>query len=147
MTEKAKRMQKYLARYGECKRELEIWEGDLEEIERIIREDVGFLWGWLDFNPMAEGKIREVEGKWRAEQERICQKIREAETLMQTIRETVEAMPEGAARDIIKARYIDGLKWDRIIEAVSYCPEQCYKIHRTALQQLAEALSQGGSDH
>ena len=43
---------------------------------------------------------------------------------------------DGTERLLMRARYLDGMTWERVAEYISYSRPQTYVIHRRALRQL-----------
>lgn len=137
-TDHADKVEAYLSQYGDCKLRLDRLQLEYDDIGRIIREHLEPLYAWVRFKPDAEANVKSMMRKCRADQENVLRQIRKTEELMTEIRNTVEAMPEGTERDIIKARYIDGLKWEQISEQVVYAVSAVCKKHQDALQSIVK---------
>ena len=48
----------------------------------------------------------------------------------------IEALDEPARREVLRLRYLDGLKWAEIAGRLGYSTIRCYQIHREAINIL-----------
>lgn len=64
----------------------------------------------------------------------ICQHKRCVEELIATL--------DGEELDVMKWRYINGLTWDKVAEAMSYSYTNVHRIHNKALKRLANNIKE-----
>lgn len=48
-------------------------------------------------------------------------------------------------REVIRARYVDGMNWNQVAEHIGYSVDHCYTLHRDALRYLVKTRQQGQS--
>lgn len=135
MTEHAEAVRNYLKQYEECKFRLQRLRADVENTEHTIREHLEPLLSFAGTG-QAAADTRRLIARCRTDQRRVTQDIRKTESTMTEIVQTVDSCLEGAARDIIRLRYIDGMTWRHIAPKVNYCEDQCFRICKAALQAI-----------
>lgn len=57
--------------------------------------------------------------------------------LRRTIELYIETVPDERQRDLLRYRYIDGLTWERVADAMHYSTMQISRLHAKALAALA----------
>ena len=49
---------------------------------------------------------------------------------------TIDMLPQGAERELLRYRYLCGLTWEKIAERMNYEVRQIYRLHGRALQHI-----------
>jgi len=57
-------------------------------------------------------------------------------THVQCVEQAIGELGSPDQRDILRLRYVDGLKWDDVAERAHYSRAQCYNIHNAAVKAL-----------
>lgn len=50
----------------------------------------------------------------------------------------VELWPDDTERELLRLRYLEGMKWEQISDELHYSVGSCHRIHRAALARLSE---------
>lgn len=78
--------------------------------------------------------LRKLYGKkWDA----LCEQMRRIEA-------AVDMLEDPMDRALVRYKYIDGLTWDEVCEAIHYELRQVHRIHRRALERLSQAAGDSG---
>ena len=124
-----------LKSYGEIKAEIKQIKEALEELEaRIYSPGVGrydgMPHGGGTGDPMTDGAAKhiELEAKYRA-------KIAELEAAQLEIETVIEGLT-GTERLLMRARYIEGLKWEAVCVKIGYCWQDTHRKHRAILEKI-----------
>ena len=73
-------------------------------------------------------------------------KIEENEARRQRILKDIAVLPS-VERDVIRMRYQKGWSWQRIVEEMHYSETNVFRIHKRALERLAEEITDPDPDH
>lgn len=65
-----------------------------------------------------------------------ARKIRKARAELQTIEKAIDAVPDDLARRLLQLRYLEGLTWEEVADAISYSPRHIYAIRDKALAMI-----------
>lgn len=65
-------------------------------------------------------------------------KLRELNETLLDIETAIESLTDPTERNLMRLRYIDGLKWEEITLAIGYSWQQTHRIHARALRNLEE---------
>ena len=65
--------------------------------------------------------------------EQVCRLV----CLRRTIERYIETVPDERQRDLLRYRYIDGLTWERVADAMHYSTMQINRLHAKALTAMA----------
>lgn len=124
----------YLSQYLKAKRYAE------KCFEKLDELDIGPRSPKMDGMPRASGisdladtvaQRERIRKKWEAAQKR-------ALDLAEEISEVIEAVPDLDERTLLRLRYINGLKWDKVADKMSYSLPQIFRIHGCALISAGE---------
>ena len=139
MTEKEikNRIKKQLHGYGDLEAErLQILR-ELERVEAVMAAPRAVN---MDGMPRSSGpgdpvlglvsQHIELQERYRA---KLCQLARAQMDI-----ETMIAGLEPVARRLLRYRYLDGLSWEAVCEAMAYCWSHVHRIHGRALDELVE---------
>lgn len=77
--------------------------------------------------------LEELEEHCRERQSAYIAAIKQAVDLIE-LADTTEQ------RKVLKAKYIDGMKWDEVAALVSYSNMHCHRIHDAALKAIAQKI-------
>ena len=66
-------------------------------------------------------------------------KLRELNETLMDIETAIEGLTDATERNLMRLRYIDGLKWEEITLAIGYSWQQTHRIHARALERLRAA--------
>ena len=94
----------------------------LKEERRELRRQLGRMERAAD-----KTKLREI----------LRNRLREVSREMSRVERAVDSL-EDRERRVLRARYLEGLSWDRIYEVVGYEQAQTFRIHKRAIQKLEE---------
>lgn len=61
-------------------------------------------------------------------------------TALKQAMDLIELADTTEQRKVLKARYVDGKKWDDIAALVSYSNIHCHRLHDTALKSIVQKL-------
>lgn len=53
---------------------------------------------------------------------------------------TIDMLPQGAERELLRYRYLCGLTWEKIAERMNYEVRQIYRLHGRALQHIEDYI-------
>lgn len=81
-------------------------------------------------DPVGNGVVKLAEME-----EELQQRIVELEEKIRHIEGEINALPP-RERAVIRARYVDGLSWEKVSKTVNYCREHCLKINHDVLDVL-----------
>ena len=76
-----------------------------------------------------------VEKIWEIEK-RLDQEIDKQVDLRRRIESAVEGLGDGRLRDVMRYRYIDGMKWEEVAVVMHYSYMQICRFHGRALQEI-----------
>ena len=103
----------------------------MSRLTRITPTYSGMPGGGGDGDKYTNGvaKIIELEQEMDRRTDDLVDKRREIERC-------IDATPDAAERRLLKLRYIDDMKWERIALEMSYTQRQVLRIHGNALENL-----------
>lgn len=81
-------------------------------------------------DPVGNGVVKLAELE-----EELQQRIVELEEKIRSVEAEINALPP-RERAVIRARYVDGLSWEKVSKTVNYCREHCLKINHDVLDVL-----------
>lgn len=81
-------------------------------------------------DPVGNGVVKLAELE-----EELQQRIVELEEKIRSVEAEINALPP-RERAVIRARYVDGLSWEKVSKTVNYCRENCLKINHDVLDVL-----------
>lgn len=67
-------------------------------------------------------------------------RIREQELAAEEIVQTIESLPNPKHVEILRLRYIEGMKWLAIQQKTFYSERACHDLHQKALKQIEMRL-------
>lgn len=70
----------------------------------------------------------------------IEEEINKSITLQKEIHNLIEEMEDTQEKMILRLRYIESLKWEKIAEELNYSSVQVYRIHKKALKSFEEKM-------
>lgn len=125
-------LRQYRATELECVRlqgELERWRSAAERATRAICSTPG---GTGAGGSVVERAVDEIGALELA----LVARLRERTALRRRIERAVEGLEDARLRSLLRLRYIDGMKWNRVAEAMFYSDMQVMRLHREAVQLL-----------
>lgn len=63
-------------------------------------------------------------------------KMNESIDIRKRIEDVIDAVQDETERNVLKYRYITGMRWETISELMNYSAESVYRIHRRALENV-----------
>ena len=69
-------------------------------------------------------------------EERITAEIDRYVDMREDAVRTIDMLPQGAERELLRYRYLCGLTWEKIAERMNYEVRQIYRLHGRALQHI-----------
>ena len=69
-------------------------------------------------------------------EERITYEIDRYVDMREDAVRTIDMLPQGAERELLRYRYLCGLTWEKIAERMNYEVRQIYRLHGRALQHI-----------
>lgn len=69
-------------------------------------------------------------------EEKINVQIDEMVSVQAEIREVINAVEDRDERLLLRLRYIEHRSWSRIAEEMRYSEKQCYRLHKSALENV-----------
>ena len=125
---------KFLNSYLEAKRDLTRLKEQLEE----LRYDRISMSRKLDGMPRGNS-VSDLSG-YAAKVDELEQKIMIARyeriKVFEEVRDKVESLAEGLEKELLTYRYLRGLKWEDISDAMGYSWKQVHRIHEKALEHF-----------
>lgn len=124
-------LRQYSAADGEINDLLRRKDETMARLTRVTPTYSGMPGGGGDGDKYTNGvaKIIELEEEIDRRTDALVDKRREIERC-------IDATPDAAERRLLKLRYIDGMKWERIALEMSYTQRQVLRIHGNALENL-----------
>ena len=127
-----------LRRYREIKKEARQIRDKLEEIESRLYSPKGqLLTGMPSAPPPGGGTVTEALIDRHAQ---LVQMYRDQLTVLEeeqlAVETAIASLEDSTARQLMRYRYIDGLKWEEVCIRIKYGWAQTHDIHSKALKQL-----------
>lgn len=73
-------------------------------------------------------------------EERITYEIDRYVDMREDAVRTIDMLPQGAERELLRYRYLCGLTWEKIAERMNYEVRQIYRLHGRALQHIEDYI-------
>lgn len=129
-----------LRRYREVKREARQIRDQLEEIESRLYSPKGQLLTGMPSAPSHEGgTVTEALIDRHAQLIQVYQEqLAQLEEEQLAVETAIKSLDDSTARQLLRYRYIDGLKWEEVAVLLNYSWTQTHEIHGRALRQLRE---------
>lgn len=125
-----------LAEYYDLKREIAAQTRRVEEIERQIRERERGYWMFgtskRRWDELPESLIQTKIGL----EVSIILDLEKLQKRAAAIENAVQGVENPLHRELLRKRYLDGMDWNAIADAMNYVPRQCQRILNTALKLL-----------
>jgi DNA-directed RNA polymerase specialized sigma24 family protein len=127
-----------LRRYREIKGEARQIREKLEEVESRLYSPKGQLLTGMPSAPApGGGTITEVLIDRHAQLVQMYQEqLSRLNEEQLAVEAAIESLEDSTARQLLRYRYIDGLKWEEVCVRIKYGWAQTHDIHSKALQQL-----------
>ena len=129
-----------LRRYREIKREAKQIRDKLEEVESRLYSPRGQLLTGMPSAPSPGGGTATETLIDRHAQlvQQYQEQLARLEAEQLAVEKAIASLEDSTARQILRYRYIDGLKWEEVCVRIKYSWTQTHEIHGQALQQLRE---------
>lgn len=129
-----------LRQYQQLKFEKERMEEKLEELEAAM---VSPRTQELNAMPKAQqptaGSIMDkLIEQHLALKDLYASKLRELNDTLMDIETAIESLTDPTERNLMRLRYIDGLRWEEVTVAIGYSWQQTHRIHARALERLRD---------
>lgn len=109
----------------------------LEEIDRVKSSALA---RGISYDGMPKGSGTNDLSAWAAKWDELERRLydaysREAEAIRR-IEEGIEAVPDSRERTVLRARYMSGMRIERIAEEMNLAVETTWKIHRKGIMHI-----------
>ena len=129
-----------LRQYQPLKREKDMLEEKLTEFESTMTSPrLQKLDGMPHGQPQGGGLMDMLVEQHLALKNLYANKLRELNETLLDIETAIESLTDATERNLMRLRYIDGLKWEEITLAIGYSWQQTHRIHARALEKLRTA--------
>lgn len=126
-----------LRQYQQLKREKDTLEERLEELESAMTSPrIQKLDGMPHGQPQGGSLMDLLIEQHLTLQAMYASKLRELNDALMDIEAAIESLTDPTERNLMRLRYIDGLKWEEITIAIGYSWQQTHRIHARALERL-----------
>lgn len=128
-----------LRQYQQLKREKDMLEEKLVELESTMASPrIQKLDGMPHGQPQGGSLMDTLVEQHLALKAMYANKLRELNDTLLGIETAIESLEDATERNLMRLRYIDGLKWEEITLAIGYSWQQTHRIHARALEKLRD---------
>ena len=122
-----------------------------EEIERLRLETSyassvmdGMTHSGTERDKMAEYIVRleALEGKIAAALAREYEQIEVSHAIRREVKNVIDRLPEEGAQTLMFLRYIEGMTYERIADAMGYSDRHVRRLHEALLEECAELIKE-----
>jgi RNA polymerase sigma factor (sigma-70 family) len=129
-----------LRQYQQLKREKDMLEEKLEELESAMTSPrIQKLDGMPQGQHQGGSLMEALVEQHLALKNVYANKLRELNDTLLDIETAIESLTDPTERNLMRLRYIDGLKWEEITLTIGYSWQQTHRIHARALEKLRTA--------
>ncbi len=126
-----------LRQYQQLKIEKERLEEKLEELESAMTSPrIQKLDGMPQGQPHGGSLMDMLVEQHLTLKAMYASKLRELNDTLLDIEAAIESLTDATERNLMRLRYIDGLKWEELTIAIGYSWQQTHRIHARALEKL-----------
>lgn len=126
-----------LRQYQQLKREKDMLEEKLEELESAMTSPrIQKLDGMPQGQPQGGSLMDLLVEQHLALKNLYASKLRELNDTLLDIETAIESLTDPTERNLMRLRYIDGLRWEEVTVAIGYSWQQTHRIHARALERL-----------
>lgn len=79
-------------------------------------------------------RLNEINTNYERQGEKLLDAMTEVERL-------IERLDDPKARELMRCRYLDGMDWEDVCEAINYSWSQTHRIHGKALNDLLNLVN------
>lgn len=84
--------------------------------------------------PAVQFRLNEINTNYERQREKLLDAMTEVERL-------IERLDDPKARELMRCRYLDGMDWEDVCEAINYSWSQTHRIHGKALNDLLNLIN------
>ena len=126
-----------LRSYQQLKREKALLEHQLEELESAMASPrIQKLDGMPQGQPQGGSLLEALVEQHLTLKALYACKLRELNDTLLDIETAIESLTDATERNLMRLRYIDGLRWEEVTVAIGYSWQQTHRIHARALERL-----------
>lgn len=126
-----------LRQYQQLKREKDMLEEKLVELESTMASPrIQKLDGMPQGQPQGGSLMDMLVEQHLTLKNMYASKLRELNDTLMDIETAIESLTDPTERNLMRLRYIDGLKWEELTIAIGYSWQQTHRIHARALERL-----------
>lgn len=129
-------MREEFRQYKHMRKEMELLQEELERMETISDTVKGSSPEW----PYTEHTMR-VQGRHAGAEERVRQKVRELARRCERVERAIDKAPNSAVRCVLTMRYLRGMKWAQVAEAMDEDSEDSVRKMAEGYFKECEILS------
>ena len=85
-------------------------------------------------SPAVQLRLNEINTNYERQGEKLLDAMTEVERL-------IERLDDPKARELMRCRYLDGMDWEDVCEAINYSWSQTHRIHGKALNDLLNLVN------
>ena len=126
-----------LRQYQQLKREKDMLEEKLEELESTMTSPrIQKLDGMPQGQPQGGSLMDLLVEQHLTLKAMYASKLRALNDTLLDIETAIESLTDPTERNLMRLRYIDGLKWEELTYVIGYSWQQTHRIHARALERL-----------